>query len=489
MALSDSKNMHSQIQADREAAFPKGEAPLVNTYRRYTRGRQNQTLTTEQVSLLKGVLGNRFCDNICKLVVSETANRLELLRFSVADDNVDTFLNTFFVKNALADFSSDVHFSTVRDGNFAVVLGWDSATGRVILNKEQWWNGKTGIFVAYGPTNMPAYAVKDWTNQDGKQRRVIWFPDAIYRFILAGAVWEPYFLPGDTAWPMPWTRPDGSPLGLPVVHFGNGSDNDTPYGASTLEGGVIGLQDEVNDAQRNITTAGRLTGAQMMYATGISLLDEDGIETKLRVGPGAIFSSDNANAKFGVLPAGDLSQLEKAYMIKLQAIARMTSTPMHLITGQWPSGEALLQAQKPLIQKVYNLAKTIGPAWATVAHRATEMANVFSKAGLDEKAMITSVFAPPEQNDPVTQTAIANGRAALISKQEGLRILGYSPEQIKQIIAELKEEASLFPAPVVNGSPAPVQVQAPATAPASLPAPVPVAGGAPTLPGQGQGSN
>jgi hypothetical protein len=442
IALSDSISTHSQIEAERKAAFP--EASLLAVFRRYVRGRQNSTYTPAQNELLRGVINNRKADNLCKKVIEETANRLELIRFDVANKTVSDFLAELFTKNQLADLQGDVNFATLRDGNFCLSLNYDGDTKSVTLHKERWWDGKTGIFVAYGDDNQPAYAVKDWETTDKQQRRVIWWPDRIERFILAGKGWQPIILPEDNGkWPVPWVRPDGSPLGLPIVPFANGSDNDTFYGASMLDGGVLGLQDEINDAQTNITSTARLTGAQMIYATGITLEDDEatGKPVPLRVGPGAIFTSERPEARFGAIPAGDLSQLKEAYMLKLQALARMTNTPVHLITGQWPSGEALLQAQMPLIKQVETLAKTIGPSWATVAHRATELANAFGNAGLDENALIQAIFAPADKRDPLTQSQVAAGVAPFVSKKEVLRILGYSPQAIENILKELAEEA------------------------------------------------
>lgn len=442
--LSDSNSMHLQIEEDRKKAFP--EAPLIAVFRRYVRGRQNATYTPNQQIILRGVNGNRKADNLCNKVVTETSNRLKLLRFNVAVESVRKFLDELYTKNQLAKLAKDVHLATVRDGNFCLSLNYDVEASRVTIHKEKWYDGKSGIFVGYGDNGQPAYAFKDWKTSRGKERRIIWWPDKIERYIRDGDGWKPFILDEDQGqWPVPWVRPDGTPLGLPIIHFANGSDDDSFYGASLLDGGVLGMQDDVNDAQVNITSSARLTGAQMLFFFGIGPdLDEaTGQPKPMRVGPGAVFTSENPDAKAGAIPAGDLSQLKEAYQIKIQALARMTNTPMYLITGgDWPSGEALLQANQPLIEQVEALAESIGPAWATVAHRATELANVFGKAGLDEDAFIQAVFQPVNTRDPLTQSTIATAIAPFVSKKEVLRVLGYSPQQSDQILAELKEEGT-----------------------------------------------
>lgn len=441
--LSLVESTHQIIEAARKQAFP--NASLVKRFREYARGYQKGTYNRQQEKMLRGVTGNRYCDNICRKVIEETANRLELARYEVASAQVSQFLNDLFIKNQMADLSGDVHFSTLRDGNFCLSLRWEEEGGRVTLHKERWWDGEEGIFVAYGVNGQPVFAFKDWKTDKGQKRRVIWFPDRIERYIENGAGWQPFRLPEDEGhWPVPWVRRDGKPLGIPIVHFANGSDDDKFYGASELDGGILGLQDDINDAQRNLTIAARMTGAQMMYGTGVKLQKDDaGNDIPLQIGPGVTFTSEQPDSRFGILPAGDLSQLQSAYMTKLQAVARMTNTPIHLITGgDWPSGEALLQATQPLIKKVERLAKTIGPAWATLAHLATEMANVFGNAGLDEDSLIQAVFSPADKRDPLTQSQIAAGYAPFVSEREVLRILGYGPEAIDRILKERKDEAT-----------------------------------------------
>jgi hypothetical protein len=442
VVLDPSQSIHTHIEQERKRLFP--EASMLEVFRRYVRGRQNATYTPDQFNALRGVAGNRHCDNVCTKIVEETADRLELVRYNVANEGVLEFLQDLFVKNQMPDLSDNVHFDTLRDGNFALSLNWDAEAGRVTLHEEDWWDGKSGIYVAYDDSKRAIYAVKDWETIERRKRRVIWRPDRIERYLQDGDGWKPFQLPEDQGqWPVPWVRGDGKPLGIPVVHFANRRLTSMPYGDSTLDGGVLGLQDEINDMQRNITLAARFTGAQMYSATGVAAeKDDQGRTKRITIGPGVVLQAEDPQAKFTAIPAGDLAQLEKSYMLKLQAVARMTNTPIHLITGNWPSGEALLQANAPLVKKVERLAKTIGPAWASLAHIATEMANTFGRAGLDENALITSVFSPADKRDPLTQSQIASTRKEMVSNKETLRIMGYSPEQIDQIEKERREEAT-----------------------------------------------
>jgi hypothetical protein len=450
-------DIHAQIEADRTAALP--AAAALEAFREYARGRHRSTLTAGQAHILRGLLGNLFCDNVCKRVLAELRNRLRLARFEVSGTAGDAaavgdFLERLWTLNTLPALSAAVHWAMLRDGDHAVGLTWSREAGRVILTRERWWNGSTGLFVAYDDLDRPVYAVKEW-GATGAKRRTLYYPDRMERYRQEGAGWRMYNRPDDferqpeTPRPVPWvTR--GEPLGLPLVHFANiqipndgrgtnsADEPDARYGMSELDGGILGLQDEVNDLHRDISAAARFAGYQMLYATGITRrTDEQGNPAPtFRVEPGALFEEENPAARFGTLPPGSLAELERALQIKLQAVSRAANIPMHVISGEWPSGEALLRAEMPLIDKVETIGAAAGPAWASVAHKATRLANAFGGARLNEEALITAVFAPVARRDLLTLVDVAAKLAPFVSGPEVLRTLGYAPQDIDRILAE-----------------------------------------------------
>lgn len=445
--------IHERIFEERRAALP--EAKMAKTFRQYYRGRHRSTQTRAQAQILRGVLANLFCDNICRKVINETASRHELLSFEAENEGVEAYLADLFTRNAVGDLQADAAVATLRDGNHAVSLEWHAPNpdrptdGRVIVHRERVWDGESGVFAAFGRDGQPEYAVRDWKERGDQgeiERRVVWFPDRIERYVKHGDGWRPYPLPDDPAGTngvVPWVKSDGSPLHVPIVWMANGSDDDTAYGASELDGGVLGLQDEINDIQRDITATARLTGYQMYWATGSPpQVDTLGNVVPLAVGPGQTLQTGEPNARFGVLPAGDLTQLKAARMVKLEAIGQMTDTPIHDIIGQWPSGSALIRADMPKIAKVNRLNKMLAPQWASVAHKATELANAFGPGPpLDESALITAVFAAPEKLDPLAvaevRKAEAEAQAAieLLQDEESLIAMGIPEDEARRRLA------------------------------------------------------
>ncbi len=454
--------LHGIIDRDRKAAFP--EPKDITAFRDYFRGRQRGTHTTRQATFLRGLLGNLFCENVCKKIITEKASRHELTGFAVDSEPVAAFLADLYVKNHLAALHHDVAVATLRDGNHALALRWAASDparpslGRVAIHREPWWDGETGMFIAYGTDGQPSYAVKDWreTNDEGVtlKRRIVWFADHFERYIEQGDGWKAYPLPIDPLGSngiVPWVKRDGSPLGIPVIHFANGSDDDSPYGFSELDGGVLGMQDEINDVQRDITATARLTGYQMYWATGTEAeKDETGAPKPLLVGPGQVLQSGSKDARYGVLSAGDLTQLKGALMTKVEAVFRMTDIPLHVITGQWPSGTALLRSEMPLVADIDRFNNAVEPSWSTAAHRSTEMANVFGEGDrLDEDALITAEFAPAERLDALTIAQIRKAEAEaemvveMLQDPESLLAMGATEEEVKARMARREARADV----------------------------------------------
>jgi len=402
---------HEAIEIDRSTFFERTQAKKIQTYREYALGAQLRTLTPEQELLLEALLGNDFADNVCHQIIAEDADRLELLRFQVEDTAVQEWLDDWWTRVNLDDESGETHYAALRDGNYAVSLSYSEEYERVCIHREPWWNGQSGVFIAYDAQGEPLYAVKDWQALiDGMvmTRRIVWYEDRLERYVseggggaLGGLTFSPYPLPGESHYIQPWEKADGSPLHIPIIHFANSGRGPANYGVSELAGGVIGFQDQINDLQYDISAAARLTAFQMLTATGMGdVRDEDGNPTLLEIGPGKILRSETNEARFGVLPSGDMSQLIAVYNEKMRAVSRMTRTPLHSITGgDWPSGEALGRAEMPLVGKCQRQIKKFTAAWQTVAHRATEIANVYQKANLNEDANIAAIFGDPRRPD------------------------------------------------------------------------------------------
>lgn len=455
------ETLNQRVERERKEARPSGtDWSDVRLFREYARGRQKKTLNADQIRIMAGVIKSPFSDNILKKIITEHAARLRLARYDVEDSQVTAFLYDLWVRNQLPDLFADAIYAVLRDGNHAISLNWlpsevNEDGGRVVLNRERWWDGKDGVFVRYDDSGLPEYAVKEWKTSEGLPRRNIYFPEAFYRFQFKDGAWVPYVLDGDeelfaidqTGQPVPglipWLKPDGSPLGIPIVHLPNGSDDDTYYGASIMDGGALGFQDQINAIQHDITAAAMMNGSPQSWSKGFTLPeDAEGNPIKVKTGPGTHHHTEELTAEWGVIPPGSLTELKNAYMTKIEAVCRNTNTPVHVITGNWPSGEAIFRAEMPIVNETLKLAESIGPQMSTVAHRATEIFNAFTTGPttLDEDSLIRTIFEPAEQHDPITIWTVAEKSAPFVSNREILRSVGKTPEQIDTIMEERADE-------------------------------------------------
>lgn len=452
VAFDPQQNIHAQIRADRDR-FDPARVPI-NTYRQYARGHHRMILSDKQKEILRSLLGNRFCDNVCDQVLSSSASRLDVTRFDCQNAVNKKFLDDWFNLSSIKSVSRDVHYNSSRDGNTILALNWDNDKKRVCLYQEEWWDGYQGVFVAYTSTGDMLYGVKEWvvstiSAQGGTsqltRRRNVWFPDRLERYTGMGMTWNPAPLPEDDgAWPIPWEDKKGRPLGIPYVHFANSGKGEKYYGVSDIDG-VLGLQDQLNDLQFAMSAAGRITAFQMFFATGVADKDENGKKVEYEASPGKIFTTPKTDARMTPLPAGDLSQLISLYDKKQSTIAIRTRTPIYEITAQdLPSGEAIFQAQQPAIAKAQENIDKWSPRWTEVAVMAVKLTNRYGNEPQmeedPEKAMITTVMAPADRRDKLTMSVVVQNLSSVISNQEALRLLGYSPDQVDQIMQEKSDE-------------------------------------------------
>lgn len=433
---------HKRIEQERDQAGDDWRA--IALYRDYARGIHPGTLTSEQQRTLRmlvsGEHGRVFADNLCKVILRSATDRLAVERFAVdpvddtdsaktAASDVADYLAGVMARNGGGALQNRVHYAVVRDGNTAISLRWDNARQVVRLRPERWWDGTSGVWFGYDSDGEPEYAVRDWvthelvTDSIGRvsrrpvTRRVVWWPDRIERYRKVGQGWQPAPLDGEPETGIvDWKRPDDNrPLGIPVVHFAANADDDDAYGVSDLAGGVLGLQDEINDLQRSVTGAARHAGFPMYFASGV----KGG--TQIEVEPGIWITVSDAAARAVVLAPGEIGPLLDAYNLKVKAVCRMTATPEHQITGVWPSGEALLRAEIALVQRVERLADLETGPWTTVGHRSTELHNAFGRGTLDENALIRPEWSSADRRDPLSVARIQDAEATALQKIETLR--------------------------------------------------------------------
>lgn len=179
----------------------------------------------------------------------------------------------------------------------------------------------------------------------------------------------------------------------PVVRFSNQCD---------LDGNVIGeVEPFIPTAQRiNKTAYDRLLAQhysswRVKYATGLDVpykQDEYGNdiepdfervkELRMKLAQDDILIAENPETKFGTLDATGLDTFVTSLRADIEALAAVSQTPAHALTGQLVNlnAEALAAARAPLTQKVFERQRNASASYGRLLRIAAHV------AGLDDLA-------------------------------------------------------------------------------------------------------
>lgn len=459
--------IHDRIKEDRDNTVVQTDFSWsdLRLFRNYANGKHRLVLSEKQKELLKNIDIVRFCDNVCGQIVLESTGRVEFEGWECKNSDVKEWLDDLFKTTKIEGRQGDFHHRTFRDGNFALCVLWDNNKQKLRILREDWWDGITGVYLHYGEDGEIEYAVKEWRTKEyltggtsiERIRRTVYFEDRVERYINPQASddtsqWQQFYLPEDNeVWPVPWVDKEGNGLGIPFIHFPDFAKTYGDYGVSELDGGIIGFQDQLNDAQLSIAITIRLTGGQQYYATGVKPKKKDGTDEYMpvKIEPGAMHTTPNENAKFGVLAAGDIDKQIAGYNLKLKRVSQMSATPLHIISGgDWPSGEALLRAEMPAVNKARKQISRLKTSYIELATTAMRIYNVFKAPSAKEvnfdidKGIVEAKFADPEKRDAISRSILVHNLAGNVSKKEAMRIMGYSEEKVEQVYDEILEESN-----------------------------------------------
>jgi len=352
--------------------------------------------------------------------------------------------------------------ATLRDGNFCIMVVYDFDRQKIMLNRERWWNGKSGVFIGYDMNGNMLYAVKEWNTPLGK-RRTIYYEGAVERYFSTNGItgWVPFLLPTEAPIgsmggiqtskepiPIATLNTEGEPQHIPFIHYSNPGEEEH-YGSSIFSGGIIGGQDQVNDTQWDIMAASRTTAFQRTWSKGYQLKKNSRNQTiPLKTGPGQHYHANEADAAWGVIEGAKLDGLIAVLESKRDTLCLNTGTPNAIITGNWPSGEALYRMEKPIYGATSDRQMRLGPAWIEMFHRSMELANIYDKEGLNEELLLTAVWKDAGDRDPlsVAMTDLTFWQAAEAAVNAGmpletfLRVAGWGDDKLKGMSTDVEAQ-------------------------------------------------
>ena len=406
-------------------------------------GDQHVPLTDRQEEYLGIDSQFEWALNYLRLPVELIVERLTVDGFDGPEGigGVGGLIDEWWTTNRMDGLQNQVHRAAVRDGDTYVLIEWDDDGGRPIFSHEPAYDGVEGMKVHY-LSNLKrdmTMASKMWSENrfderghlQPVQRLNLYLPDVIEKYENTGGGWQPYRADG-AAWPIPW------PLGrIPVVHF-RYRDNGGNWGESELEA-LIPLQMAINKAALDEMETADKTGAQLLTLTGATWPAD-----APNVRAGDVLSVSAADAAWGSVPPGDLSQLRERINDYIIRIAQIAHIPLQYfqVTGQIASAATQQADDSQLVAKVKSEAIALGNAWEDAMYTGLKLNELYGDGrDLARGENIECVWADFERVDPL---ALEERRAAIVRAlvDAGLSVdgvlalpaLGYTEEEQARMI-------------------------------------------------------
>lgn len=433
----------------------RAKLPLVNLASDYIAGRHRLAFATEKWETTFGKTFKTFADNLCPTVVDAKANRLRLagirvLRDGKPDKTLSVRVMRAYERARLDRRQGNVHTAALTHGDCYVVV-WPDSTGKARL-----WINKADKMVVRWSEEEPGsvdLAAKVWRRTDKKVRVNLYYGDRIEKYVTTNPTQAgvPEKAKGrfqihqdreDPTWPLP------NPLGrVPVVPFANNA-MEGEDGVSELKD-VIPVQDALNKTNADMLIAQEFAGYPQRWAVGLE--EEIDPETQkpvppMKTGIERMVTSDDEHTVFGQFATADLTMFIRAADSWRGECARVSSTPLHrlLMSGDWPSGEALSQANEPLDSAVADRQDGFGSSWEDVAMlmllaEDEEMARQLE----DESVMLSAVWRDTRSKSAKTEAETQEIKQRIgVSERQSLREMGYTDEEIEAMQEEADEEAA-----------------------------------------------
>lgn len=243
-------------------------------------------------------------------------------------------------------------------------------------------------------------------------------------------------------------EPDEHNMGIvPVQPLVNRASSDDRYGESELHP-IIGLTDAAARALTNAQVATEILAVPQRWAAGLKPEDfkdpkTNEVLTAWEAYFGAVWATQNGEAKFGQFSAADLANFKTIVGVYAGLVAGVTGLPMRYLgqqTDNPPSADGIRADESRIIGTAEEKqefaadpiegAMVVGDLIAT-GERSPEL------LGLEINWRSAATPSTAQASDAASKL-YAQG---IISRKQALRDMGYTPKQIDKIIEELYAEA------------------------------------------------
>lgn len=417
--------------------------PSYALYRNYYRGQHRLAFASAKFRNAFGDLFREFADNVCRPVVDTFVDRLQLTSFDSPDEKVAQAASDLWANNRMGSRAGEVMLNAAREAD-GFLMVWTDAEGDV----RMWVQTPDTVAVRYSDDNPDRIdlAAKVWRKGRG-WRCTLYYPDRIERYETAGTS-PGGGLPQARAFRpfMPVQENDPEPVEdnpydrVPFFHFPNGTVG--TYGESMLVDAVP-LQDGLNKSVADMLVAMEFHAYPQRWATGLEVrYKDDGTEiAPLDPGADRLWHVPSEGTRFGQFDPANLDGFLKVQDAFRLEVARVTGTPLHALgmmgSGQPPSGTSLKVTEGRLTKRAKDRHRDWGETWEDAVAFALRL------QGMAEGIDITAVWASPETEDDKAQAETQEIKQRLgVSKRKSLAEMGYTPEEIEEMLDEAEQVAS-----------------------------------------------
>jgi len=373
--------------------------------------------------------GADFRFNFTKTVVDSVLNRLDINQIQGTTEAANSYIDRVWNQTDLRIDINEIHRNALMYGDCYAIV-WPDVNGTVSID----YNSPLTTSLVYDQENprIKSFAIKMWQIETETEKVLkinLYYPDRIEKYEGKGDLEYLTHLPNMNLIEVV-TNPWGE---IPVFHF----RTHKPYGKPE-HFDAYGPQDAINKLinthmytvdyqgapQRYALTAGGQTAELEDFSEDDTARENLG---SLQNGPGQLWYLQGVNA-VGQFPAADPDTFTKPVLDFVNAMASITSTPLHFfMKGSYiPSGEALRVAEAPLTKKVLNRQLTFGSTWRDLFKFMLRVEGIVADVEID--------WQNPETIDTVDQWDIAVRKKSVGMPLEQILLeLGYDAEIAAQV--------------------------------------------------------
>jgi len=414
-----------------------------------------------------GALFSAFSDNLCPAVIAAVKNRLAVVGFSALDEEQAEGGPRQVVRQSRprtdrvggddgpADLAWDlwddqrmdrrqkeVHLEALRGGASYIIV-WPDPDDE---NEPAFYlNRADRVCVRYDDERPGTIdlAAKVWIEKSKHARVNLYYDDRIEKFRTVSTLSGGLPRKADTFEPYNPDEEDGGEViphaldVVPVVPFTYDAVTGEP-GRSRLTD-VIPIQDALNKSVADMLVAMEFHSIPQRWIVGLQT-QTDPMTGKVipPFVPGAdrIWNIPDPNAKLGQFEAANLAQFITVSDSFRAETARISGTPLHylLLSGTFPSGEALRAAEAPLEAVVSDTRDSFGSSWEDAFAIGGRI-----RSGSDWN--LSTVWRETvSRGEKEHAEAVQIKRDLGASRKQILRELGYSDAQIDAMDEEEAEE-------------------------------------------------